>query len=405
MAAIPIPTGRVTVELRDDAIRITDLDLDGTIVEVAKRLDSPHPAEIERLVRDAVEVGARILGHGQNQAIIDAITTEISRLIETTNSTTDTLPKAIHARVAELLEQLARVLADRFDQQRVDSIPNQIRDLVATANAEQIRNFTRELVEEAGPLQSMNDKVVAQVKALNGTAQDVLAKVATLADKIEAKMGLDDARERSTQKGAPFEEVVQAELEAFAGPLGDDVRCVRQEYGVANTQAGDLLVVVNPAETRGRTVAFVVEAKTGKLTSPKARQALEDAIENRDACAGLLVFDDVADAPTRGRRYASYPSGRFVVVFDPDDDQTLALEVAYHQARAIAIASVDGELRLDARWLVEQCDRVAAIIEQAREIKNGANAARRGLDRVDASYAQLRAEALAVLEEIKNTAA
>lgn len=143
----------------------------------------------------------------------------------------------------------------------------------------------------------MNDKLVAQVKALNDTAQDVLTKVASVSEKLDAKIGLDDVRERSTQKGAPFEDVVQIELEAIAGQLGDEVRCVKHDYGSANTQAGDIVVVVNPAHTRGRQVQFAIEVKTGKLTGPKAQAVLKDAIENRDAPAGILVFDDVADAP------------------------------------------------------------------------------------------------------------
>src|SRR5205823_2971351 len=118
---------------------------------------------------------------------------------------------------------------------------------------------------------------------------------------------------------------------------------------------------VNPAHTGGRSACFVLEVKTGKLTAPKAQLALDDAITNREATAGILLFDDKEDAPLRGRRFACYPNGKFVVVFDPDDSDTLALEVAYHQARNLAIAGVDGETHLDAKWLVERCDRVAQL--------------------------------------------
>ena len=400
MSVVPIPSDDRVV-LVGDEIRIVELTVDGSIVDVARTRAVTSGVQLEGLLRDAVEIGAKVLSHGQSQAVIDAIAGEIERLIATTSSTTDELPKAIQERVGELLNQLSEVLAERFDPKRVDSVQCQIRDLVAGAGADQIRSFTRELVDETGPLHKMNDKLVAQVKVLNDTAQDVLTKVASVSDKLDAKLGLDDARERSTQKGAPFEDVVQIELEAIAGQLGDEVKCVKHDYGSANTQAGDIVVAVNPAHTRSRVVQFVIEVKTGKLTGPKAHAALTEAVENRDSPAGILVFDDVEDAPLGGRRFGCFPGGRYFVVLDSEDLDPLALEVAYHQARAAAVASVDGDAGIDAKWLIEQCDAIAKLIERAREINNGANAARRGLDKVDASYKELRTEALVILDAIK----
>lgn len=393
MSVVPIASDEQRVVLVGSEVQIRDLAIEGTIVEVARSRDTLGGERLEHLLRDAVEIGAKVLGHGQNQAIIDAIASEIERLITTTSSTTDELPKAIQERVAELLGQLSQVLTERFDPMRVDSVQNQIRDLVTGANSDQIRTFTRELVDESGPLHTMNDKLVAQVKALNDTAQDVLTKVASVSEKLDAKIGLDDVRERSTQKGAPFEDVVQIELEAIAGQLGDEVRCVKHDFGSGNTQAGDIVVGVNAAHTRGRQVQFVIEVKTGRLTRPKAQAVLKEAVENRDASAGILVFDDLADAPLGGRQFGCYPGGRFFVVLDSEELNSLALEVAYHQARALAVASVDGDAGIDAKWLISQCDAIAKLIEQAREIKNGANAARRGLERVDASYEELRTDA------------
>jgi hypothetical protein len=400
MSVVPIPSDDRAV-LVGNQIRIVEMTVDGCIVDVARTRAATSGVPLESLLRDAIEIGAKVLSHGQSQAVIDAIAGEIERLIATTSSTTDEIPKAIQERVAELLNQLSNVLAERFDPKRVDSVQSQIRDLVAGAGADQIRSFTRELVDEAGPLHKMNDKLVAQVKVLNDTAQNVLSKVASVSEKLDAKLGIDDARERSTQKGAPFEDVVQIELEAIAGQLGDEVKCVKHDYGSANTQAGDVVVVVNPAHTRSRAVQFVIEVKTGKLTGPKAHAALKDAVENRDAPAGILVFDDVEDAPLGGRRFGCFPGSRYFVVLDSDDLDALALEVAYHQARAAAAASVDGEAGIDAKWLIEQCDGIAKLVEQAREIKNGANAARRGLDKVDSAYEELRTEALVILDEIR----
>src|SRR5206468_9400044 len=103
-------------------------------------------------------------------------------------------------------------------------------------------------------------------------------------------------------KGRLCEEAVQAELEAMHGPLGDQVRCVRSEYGLLPKQsrgakAGDYLIVLNPEHTRGREISVVVEAKSGPLNAAAAKRELETAIRNRGAATGVLVFDDLDDAP------------------------------------------------------------------------------------------------------------
>jgi hypothetical protein len=249
----------------------------------------------------------------------------------------------------------------------------------------------------------LGDKFVAQLRLVQSSNQDVLTRVVSLAEKIEAKLNLEEAHERSVHKGVPFEEVVQAELESIHGPLGDEVRRVSHDYGaVSKSQAGDFVVIVNPRETRGREVRIAVEAKTGKLTSPKAQAALDESIQNREAATGILVFGGVDDAPMGGRHYGSRPGGKFVVVYEPDEANPLALEVACRQARALAIASVESDARVEAAWLVEQCNQLSNLIERARDIKHGANAARRGLDKIDSTYDEMRDAALVILDEIKS---
>jgi hypothetical protein len=123
-------------------------------------------------------------------------------------------------------------------------------------------------------------------------------------------------------------------------------------------------------------------------------------MENRGAQAGILVFDGVEDAPLSGRHYLAYPDGKIVAVLD-DDHGVLGFEVACIQARLFALASVAADGKVDAKWLVGQCERLTELIERAVDIKRGSAAARRGLDKVDSGYDELRTEALALLDEIK----
>jgi hypothetical protein len=229
----------------------------------------------------------------------------------------------------------------------------------------------------------------------------VLAKVTSLIEKLEQKRKLEEQHERSTQKGAPFEDQVEVELTAVHGRLGDDVRCVKHETGlIPGSEAGDFLVMINTDQTGGREARFVVEAKTGKLSGPKSHEALKEAMENRGAQAGILVFDGVEDAPLRGRHYMAYPDGKIVTILDSEHD-VLGFEVACIQARLFALATVAADGEVDAKWLVAQCDKLTTVVEEAGKIKRGSAAARRGLDTVDDAYAGLRQEALEILDAIK----
>jgi hypothetical protein len=403
MSVVPLKPDASIVELVENRLRVHEMELVGTIVEVARDLaPDGNPERLAQLVRDAGELGAVLIRHGQTQALISSVKSEVDRLLNMTTSATEELPAAVRGELNQHLTKLVDILAENFDARRTHSVQNQLAAMVNGTTAEQVRKLMNELLGEGGPVTVMNDKVIDQLKVVASSNQDVVEKVTSLVDRMEAKLGLDDARERSTQKGAPFEEALHAELDAIHGRFGDEVRCVKKEYGATpNSQAGDFAIILNPHDTAGREVRVVVEAKTGKLTSPKAQQALADALENREALAAILVFDDVPDAPLGGRQYGCYRDGKFVVVFDPENPNPLALEVACLQARALAIASLEGDSGIDTHWLSEQCERLSKIVEAGREIKNGANAARRGLDRIDAGYDQLRSEALAVLDEIK----
>ena len=248
----------------------------------------------------------------------------------------------------------------------------------------------------------MNGRVLEKLELVTRSNTDVVERVTQLVERVEARLGLDDAHERSAHKGVPFQDVVRAELEAIHGPLGDEVIDTSREYGeLPNSQAGDLVIRINPRETRGRELRIAVEAKTGKLSGPKTQEALRDAAANREAAAAIVVFDSATDAPLGGRSFCPYPKSRFAVVLDADERNPLALEVAARQARSLALASLEPESGIDAQWLDERCRQLAELIEAARDVKHGANAARRGLERVDSAYDELREQALAVLDEIR----
>jgi hypothetical protein len=394
------------LEIIGGRLHIHEFVLDGTIVDLVDEMAiSDKPDELVRLMRQVAETGAVVVCHGHRRAAIDTVAAEIDRLLETTTEKTEKLPAAMQAQLNEHLVKLGTVIDAPFDGDRTSSVQHQIAELVKGATTQQVRMLLKELFGEGGPLASSSEEIAKQLKLVVGANADVLGKVTSLIEKLEQKEKLGAAHERSVHKGAPFEERIDAELTALHGRLGDEVRCVKNETGlIPGSEAGDFLVTINTAQTGGREARVVVEGKTGKLSAPKAREALKEAIVNRDAHAGILVFDGVDDAPLGGRRYLAHPDGRIIVVLD-DEAGTLAFEIACSQARIVALNAIAADGAVDGKWLVSQCDKLTQLIEKASEIKRGTAAARRGLDKVDAGYDDLRQEALELIEDIKGRVA
>lgn len=390
------------LQIRDGRFLINSFAVDGTIVALADEMGiADQPAELAGLLADVVETGAIVISHGRQRAAVDALTGQIDRLMETTVEESGKLPAAVQEKLGEHLTKLAALLDARFDAGRTSSVQHQLKDLISGATSQQVKTLIDELFGERGPLAASNKQIAEKLQLVIGHNTDVLAKVTSLIDKLEQKRKLDEQHERSTQKGVPFEDQIEVELAAIHGRLGDDVRCVKHETGlIPGSEAGDFLVTISADQTGGRQATFVVEAKTGKLSGPKAHAALKEAMDNRGAQAGILVFDGVDDAPLRGRQYMAYPDGKIVAVLDGEHG-VLGFEVACIQARLFALAAVAAAGKVDAKWLVGQCDKLTQLIEEASKIKRGTAAARRGLVTVEDAYDELRRQALELLDGVK----
>jgi hypothetical protein len=334
--------------------------------------------------------------------LVDSVALGIDRLIETANAETEKLPQALERPLTEYLTKLGDLLAEHFDPQRAHSLQAQLKTLVGETTGGELRRQLRELLGEDGTVGS-------HVRLFTSSNAELLTRVNTLVDKLEQKLQFDRALERSVHKGRPFEELVQAELEAIHGPLGDTVCSVRAEYGLLpktskGAKAGDFTVTINPEQTRGRELVYVIEAKTGQLKTAEAKRELETAIKNRGAAAGVLVFDGLDDAPLGGRSYLPHGDGRFTAVLDRDHGIPLAFEVACREARLAAIATARAEGELDKGWLLEECNHLCEIVEEASKILRSVSTVERGANEIRERYVLMRREALELVDQMRKQA-
>src|SRR5439155_15363068 len=95
------------VELIVDRLRVHNMAIAGTIVEVARDLDLENdPPRLGRLLSDAVEIGATVLRNGQSRTLVESVALEIDRLVATASDESEKLPEALKKPLGEHLQRL-----------------------------------------------------------------------------------------------------------------------------------------------------------------------------------------------------------------------------------------------------------------------------------------------------------
>jgi hypothetical protein len=245
------------------------------------------------------------------------------------------------------------------------------------------------MVLEHGANSSLVQAVISEMRSEGVTQESLRA----MADRVAAK-------------GLAYEEQVHPVLEAAFAPHGDLVEATGGTPGLdGKNKKGDFVVTLNPETLGGRDRRVVIEAKdrpTQKLAGKAgALTYLAEAMENRAADAAILVCSTAVPA-LAGHRLRVYHGNRLLVLFDKNEEDALALEVACQLARALAARSHGAEDELSATLLAAKVERLREVIEQARAIHGGVLEARRGIRRVDEAYETMRREALAVIHELED---
>ena len=126
-----------------------------------------------------------------------------------------------------------------------------------------------------------------------------------------------------------------------------------------------------------------------------------EAVENRDAAVGILVFSSEAKTPAGGPLVRLAPS-RYAVVYDPDTADTLALKVAYQLARTdmLTAASDNDDTQIDPELLAQKVQEARTLLDQVTQVKRGISTARNGLDKAESSLVSMKENLLRTLDEI-----
>jgi hypothetical protein len=371
---------------------------------VQRRIEAGEDAQ--RVVADAIEVGARVLEREQAALDADFVRNEfekVSREVETTfTEKARIVAEFFGTKVDEVFGpedgHLAKELTKLFGEGSTAAVQHQLRQVMTEQSAKLREDLLRQFSSadgsnpladfKAAHLRAARDAAGRQEQQLEGMREQMVALKLELQKLQSEKARVADVaaeHARSTAKGRPYEEAVAEAVDAIARGMGDDCDAVGDFRGLGGRK-GDVVVDIDGCSgtARGR---IVFEAKNSRRSRKEALAELEEAMATRSADYGVWVVPAEDRLPARAPALREVGGDKLFVVYDPEEGSRLALEVAYSLARARVLMTKGGADGLDASALRAEVERALGAMEDVRRIKlhltnagNGIEEARRVLD-------------------------
>jgi hypothetical protein len=370
------------------------LRIDGLVVDdeaavrlAAERLDVGD--DPDKLIRDAIAIGARVLEREQAGANADFVKAEFERAARELDA--EFVDRA--RRVAERLDakvdeafgadhgHVTRVLERHFGDGSAEAVQHKVRLVVAELGAKMREDLQRQFSSDSennplatfqrmaiGAMRDGAQRQAEQLRAMDEKLASLREEVVKLQAEREKLEELEAERERGTAKGRTFEEAVFEALEHMAAARGDTCDAVGDAPG-ATGKKGDVVICIDACSGPGRG-RVVFEAKDKKnLSRNEAIAYLDASREGRDADYAVLVVPPER-LPSKTWPLREINGDKLFVTYDPEDDSPIALEVAYGLARARVLMRRGEAAGLDADALRAEVERTQQAMEDVRRIKS-----------------------------------
>ena len=399
------------------------LAIDGLVVEdeCAVRLVREREQNGDdpvKTVRDAVEIGARVLDREQAGANAEFVKTEFEKSATELNTQFTDRARQVAEYFNERVEEifgpenghLHRELEKLFSDGSTASVQNRVRELVQEAMGRSREDLMKQFSSADGsnPLADFKAGTIRVLKAAeerqHETQQQMLLQMSELEKQLQAlrleKEKLEEVeaeRERGTAKGRTFEEAVAEAVDRIALAQGDVAEAVG-DLKEATGKVGDVVVAIDASggPARGR---IVFEAKDSRLSHRNALAELDKGISERSADVGVLVVPSDDEVPAKMQQLREYNGDKLVVAFEPDHG-SLPLEVAYRLARARALMNRSDADGIDAGAVSDVAERALAALTEERRIKVQLTGAKSGIDNAYRLVEEMSARVRGLLQEI-----
>jgi hypothetical protein len=239
---------------------------------------------------------------------------------------------ALPTLVEELKSGIGSILEETFDEDSKSGVIAKI-DSVLDGAMESLDRRIRATFDPDAPDSALARTKLDILEVVREQSRDLRRDVQELATAVASTKARAEAVNLSAIKGFTYEEVLADGLTRIAAVHADLVEAVGTTTGARGTKNGDQLVTLSTDDTCGNAARFVLECKDRKLSMTKAMAELDKSMDNHSALAAIAVFSRQELAPTPIP--FSWSGNRAVLVYDKDEPDDAALQVAYAWARWI----------------------------------------------------------------------
>ena len=389
-----------SINIQDDCIVIRDLEItDSTVVEYFQAFDG----EQER--GDAFE---RIL----NVGVMTMNLAETSQQEEFVERKFTEMQRELQGEIDRIEDEVEAKFGDDGDVPQI--FENHLGD------DGRLRQHIEEAFGEDGPFKKRLDEELGEngeriQQALDpdreGTPtyrlkQSLQSQIDRLRDKIEEQETAEEVekelRAKTTLKGEDFEDTVENILSDLVYGTSNELEYTGDTVGeIGDRKVGDFVVTLDKTGQR-----IVVEAKSDSGYSQRdIKEELTDAVENRDADYGIIVFECESYIPNKVGYFHEFDSERLSVALSEDEDDDVEpgfLRIGFNWAATRAIQGyADAGTAFDPEVVQEGVGEVKDSIDRFSTIRKKTTSIKQTANEIDEELADIESEVKSELADIR----
>jgi hypothetical protein len=388
------------IEVDDDRVRVSEFEVaDSTVVEYLRQFDDDQERE-DAFVR-ALRVGVTTMDlaeTSQQEEYVERKFTEMQRDLQ---EEIDRIEDEVEEKFGDD-GHVPQIFDDHLGQD--GHLKQHIEDAFSEDGP-----FTERLDEELGEDGERIQKALdpdtegTPTYRLKRTLQD---QIQDLRDKIEeqatAEETEEEIRQRTTLKGDDFEDTVENMLSDLVYNTSNEVEYTGGTNGeISGRKVGDFVITLNDTGQR-----IVVEAKSDSGYSQRdIKEELADAVENRDADYGIIVFECESYIPDKVGYFHEFDSERLSVALketEDDDVEPGFLRIAYNWARTRAVQGyVDSGTAFDPEAIQNAVSEVSDSIDRFSTVRKKTTSIRKTANEIDEELEEIEGEVKSELADIR----
>ena len=295
-----------------------------------------------------------------------------------------TFIKELNDSSSELSKTLKEEFENFLDPSKTESAITKIKEVLTEAK-EQSKISFEEALNPSVESSKIYELKTQLVDSFNNKIDEISTQVSDLTTSLGIEEKTAELKEKSTQKGLEFEEVVQTKLVDLAP--NDFVSRVSKEKGsVAKSDKGDHVLTIS--QSNENEVKVVFESKSGNDfdSTSKIKKYLDEAMKNRDSEVGVMVFDEIS----RYKELSANPffiidENKLAVYLDKENSEDdTAFRVCYVYARQLALKISKTNVtsnEVDLSMLHDELNDIFTEINNLRAIKMANTEAKGQIDR------------------------